>query len=492
MKKTFLTFVLVASTFATSFGQYKVIDNGLVFDKFIQIVNHRGIGFYGQDNFIVRGYGKTLLINNQLTVSEKLKIKDKVVSVKGNTTFLGGINAFNNDGKIVEYSLFPYIEKENVVLAKKTLVGRGVDLDFKYEYFNFGGYKKGDYTIHFVAKSKDETRQVLLINVIALNYKFREVVYNYKESIVVVFDEEGKILWKKRVQLNFKQETFSILDCTVSNDGNVVYIASISSKNENKKDGTLEIKRIEEDDFANEEIIKNLDKKIIENAKIKILSNGNVFLGANYKEGKDAGFFSLTFPKNEPSDYLMTIVPYKNAKTDRRFIDFWTSENFPLLKDIYETSDGVVSMITEETFGNWNNTRDVVINSFNLQGEYQKTSVLFRKSAESYGTITLITVSVIDAKDKLLLIYNENKDNLSTNLPENAAFLAGGFKKNGVVTVCEVVGGIVGNKYKIMDGTTSNLMFSDVLYVKDKVAVLKTMSYNTLPLKFGVCKLTWE
>jgi len=485
MKKTFFTIVFVASTFATSFGQYNVIDNGLVLDKYPVPVGHRGFGFYGQDNFLVSNERGTLFfINKQFSVSEKLKIKGASFYTSTESTgFSHSIN-FNIDEKIIVYS-FQVNENNFLELIKKTSTGNGTNLDFKYEKINLGRVENGSWGSGVSAKSQNEKHKVLIINVISAG--------KYTESFVVVFDDEGEILWKEKVQFNFKQENFGLYDCAVSNDGRVVYVAGVSSEDDNQKNAILEIKRIEENNFSNEEVIKKLDKKTVKNAKINVLSNGNVFLGANYKEGKDAGFFYLTFSKEEPSDYKMGIVPYKNAKlADTRFKDFCPSDNIPLLKGIYETTDGIVSMITEEVDNfNFNNTRNVVINSFNLQGEYQKTSILFRKSSESYGT-PVISVSVIDAKDKLLIVYNDNNKNLSTNSPDNAAFLAGGFKINGIVTLCEVVGGGIGNKHKIMDGKTNKFMFSTVIYAKDKVAVLKIMSYNTIPLKFGICKLTWE
>ena len=487
MKKTFLTIILVASTFATCFGQYKIIDNNLVFDKYLVSLGHRGIGFLGKDNFLIGNRGKFFLINKEFSSAEQLKIKDEGHHYYYyDTDYSGRFSIFNKDGKIVEYSFI--IKKDNLILTKKSSTGSGNNLAFKYENTTFSGFQKGDFASGMVATSQNEKHQVLIINAISKAYK-------YKGSIVFVFDDEGEILWKKQVQMNFKQVSFSLLDCAVSNDGKEVYIASesYSYKGNDKVNSTLEIKRVEEDEFANEEVIKNLDKKTVTNAKIIILSNDNVFLAANYEDDNDGGFFNLTFPKKDASDNTMNIVPYRKViASDIRYKDFLPNMHTSLFKGVYETTDGIVSMITEEAADiTFNNKRNVVINSFNLAGEYQKTSILFRKSSESYGT-PVISVSVINAKDKLLLIYNENKDNLSTNSPDNAAFLAGGFKNNGMVALCEVVGGNIGNKYNIIDGKTSNLMFANILYVGDNFAMLKTMSYNTAPLKFGVCKLTWE
>ncbi|MDR0829953.1 MAG: hypothetical protein LBN95_07570 [Prevotellaceae bacterium] len=353
--------------------------------------------------------------------------------------------------------------------------------------------EKGDYYQSNVATSIDKTKKMVAISVISS----KDV---YKFTTIFVINTEGEIVWSKVISPTFKNDNFAFNDMTVSNDG-FVYILAKSYKVK-VKNCNLHLLKVGESG-VDENFTDAFPHNTIGNANIIELSNGNFFVGGYYTTAgtfsyandiDELGTFSYVFD-NTLGKLNFKSQPMKEVKGA---VSLDNSKSFKTLMGIYETTDGKVTMLAEEQIVYYSTQAptgyfhyNVLINSFDLNGNYGNSSILF-KNQVSHTIHIMTSFYVLKNNDELILIYNDNvKNDITQNLPKPKAFVAYKYKKIGQTVACTIKDGKVGKKQVLINAKENEEILYNLVeqFGNEAIIRVQTGMAGTGPIMLE--KITW-
>ncbi|MEG2071234.1 MAG: hypothetical protein RR034_07660, partial [Bacteroidales bacterium] len=205
--------------------------------------------------------------------------------------------------------------------------------------------------IHMISPDKSK----ICLTVMKINYRTDQ----FLGAFVMALNLNGEILWENNVTFDFENRKFSIRNCVIDNEGNALYtITSYVEKDEKKEkvrtENKLHIYQVYNQHVVSSE--EDMDFGMIDYFKIKLLKNGNLFLGGYHAPhfGENAtGSFSLiydvkaervkTFQHTDfPADYQQPLVKGHAAK------EFANQQYYVTCEELYELDNGTIVMLGEQ------------------------------------------------------------------------------------------------------------------------------------------------
>ncbi|RYD83224.1 MAG: hypothetical protein EOP53_01480 [Sphingobacteriales bacterium] len=261
---------------------------------------------------------------------------------------------------------------------------------------------------------------------------------------VKVMDKNLNFIWEKDISVPFRDKDFRISDYTVSNDNKVYMLARIQEGNREKKGGRPNYKYIilsygEKDKTPNEYLV-SLGEKFISDINFQLNNQNNLVC---------AGFYSLKNSSGVGGTFYMTIDSKTKAVTNKSVKDFdekilgqFMSErkarknnselqNYDLRKLITKEDGGSVLVaeqyyVVEHTYTDKNGTHttyyyhynDVILVDIAKSGEINWVSRIpkMQVTANDGGYYSSFAICVY--KDKINLVYNDNKKNIEKYDPK--------------------------------------------------------------------------
>jgi hypothetical protein len=359
--------------------------------------------------------------------------------------------------------------------------------------------EKGDYYMYNVSTSIDKSKKMVAISLVSSKDA-------YKFTTIFVINNEGEIIWSKTISPKFKNDKFEFHSMTVSNNGSVYILAN--SFEIGVKNCYLQLIKVDENGI-DRNVTDAFPFNTIGAMRIIELSNGNLFIGGYYttagvynytNSSEQLGTFSYVFSKSlEKINFKSkTLVETTPNNLNMREVYPPTKPNFKHIKGIYETSDGKVTMLAEEqliisnSYMQKNYLRyNVIINSFDLNGNYENSSILFKDQICQIVNV-LTSFDVIKNNDELILIYNDNvKNEITKNLPKPKRIRVQNYKKTGQTIACTIKDGLVDKKRVLINAKKHDGIFYSVVEIFDKEAIIivQTGMGGVGPLVLE--KITW-
>ncbi|MCL2596901.1 MAG: hypothetical protein FWD66_04430 [Paludibacter sp.] len=492
MRNYFLALIaFLAFSFAGNAQNFKVTNNQTVMlEKSGRIINtvikqNYYAGFDGKFHYFIVDE-KTLL-----KADESLKkITPVTLDKKFDAESLTNFYAENVAGLIcLEHN-------KNDFVIKKVIVGdKGLN---ETELLTISASKSDDYQADF-STSPDKKTKMIALTIISSKKEL-------KSTFIFVINNQGDIIWSKNFEPNFDNKTLNFSDMRVDNDASVYVLATSFTKKVKKCNLTLF--KINKNEDIDEKISIPVNFNRIGTMRMLVLSNGNIFVGGYYTEAneynfdnsiKDLGTFSYVFDgqtlekQNFKTKTLEESIP-KGITSKQAY----TGDRIKNIKGIYETTDGKVTMFAEEyivEYSKYYPTNfmhgNVFIQSFDLNGNYENSSILFKNQIASIADF-LVSFNVLINGDNLILIYNDNaKNDLSANKPKPKRFLAYRYKK-GQTVACIIKNGLVGKKQAIINGKNEKRIFYNaVRQLDNKEAIIRVQTGLTGIGTLMLEKLSW-
>ncbi|MDR2839843.1 MAG: hypothetical protein LBV75_01050 [Paludibacter sp.] len=504
MKKiTFLSLLLLASTMLSA--QLKITNNQTVM---LENAGKRGLfssyfsarlyaGFDGEFHYFVLNNKDIFKIDSDLKQSSNLTLDEKF------NEFVM-FNFASPDG--VGFVTLDYDKKANEIVIYKMNIGSGSHLS--KQQVKTIELDKGDEYYPLVTVSNDKSKKVLGLSIVSKKGE-------YKFTKLFVFDNKANIVWEEEVSPKFKNESFSISDLALSNNG-IVYlmVTSFSTEKKRKINFKYEFVKVTEDgiDETNSEIIPMSE---IKDVAIKILKNGNLFVGGYYfdrsKKQEVLKSFSYIFDgksleklSDDNSADFSKIIP---QGTKPNLVYSFYPYNV-VVSDVFEHQDGSVTMFAEERYfvkyyqngGLYKvdyQYRNVFISTFSADGQAQDQAILYKsqyvKSTSELSPYKLpLSYDVLNIDDKLYLIYNESvKADISKNLPVKKLWDIGKNEDKTTTLVCEIENGKIGKKQVLVNSQQEGRYYVKVITENANEAVIYTQSEDVLTGKIMLEKITW-
>ncbi|MDR2684036.1 MAG: hypothetical protein LBB53_01480, partial [Prevotellaceae bacterium] len=246
---------------------------------------------------------------------------------------------------------------------------------------------KDDYYQANIAVSLDKKTKVVALSIISGKY-----VYKFTEIFVI--NNQGELLWTEQISPKFKDDNFGFYGVCLGNDGSVYMLAN--SYTVKVKNCNLHLFKINESEGISESLTEPFPFNTIGTMKVITLSNGNLFVGGFFtKEGSfdyandidELGTFSYVFDAKtfEKQNFNSKFLPETMPK-GLTLKEAYSGARGKQIKGIYETSDGKVTMLAEETVTIYSTQaptlhcrNNVLIYCFDLDGNYGNSDILFKK-----------------------------------------------------------------------------------------------------------------
>ncbi len=455
-----------AQTFNVSWGERVKITNE--FDDAVPIGNGKQIVFKIKqpkrmfsmnipENYL-------MIVNAKMETeleSEEIKLDEKNGTIKGFEKYGNNIflmyEAYDKETKTTsEYAL--KVNEKTLALTNKKTLGT-------FEADNRNDQAKSLYKL-----SADSTKILL----------FSEGPERRKENkhlFITVFDTDLNKIWKKDVELPILEKFISIYDQDITNDGNVFVATKVYDKEVTREtvreDGSkipsyvYKINVFTKESAKPKEIAFNLNNLFIQGTKLTYSKNGSITVAGLYKtksNGNLNGVFYGTLDANSTEIKNPKIVPFDSeiirlVDKDRFGTDkskdpgLYTSFR---IKHIMRRSNGSVDLISEyyrwdaytttnSRGGMQNHVRyeygDIVNTNIDKEGKAVFTRIpkdqLYIDSEKFQGYFPFLY------NDKLVLLYNDDKDNVDRDLEkrpddvlrfDKSVFVAATIDAKGVLT----------------------------------------------------------
>ena len=420
------------------------------------------------------------------TVNIENKLKNGVAGITG--------RRFSNE---TEFGFFDINRDANVIKFSKYVFSSGKSKAKVKEVTSITLQKDEHHKI-YSSISPDKSKIAYLVN--ALTLKKGDLFYD--RSYLLMFDNNGNLLWQTNFKLNFANSSFRIEGIAVNNDAEA-YIVSLSYENKKNRQENQVIETF----LANENGIESRrksDKKGVNVTDMSFitLNNGNLFIGGYYSHksvntnretgyfGHDKGDFEsygkfgLLLNKDDLSEIAFNVIDFKNSiPKGATYDESYSHYYYTLVNTIIETADGNITLFGEEYRQEPGNnyvppmakTRNLIIDAFNQSGELVNSSILFKKQ-ERYSSLLAVFSDVIKVGDKIFAIYNEsNTHSLKVNKPIDDEYEMKKYKKEGIVVLCEIKNGLPQEKQQIMDCAVSQKLFVSGVVLTDNSLLVRTM-----------------
>ncbi|MDR0829954.1 MAG: hypothetical protein LBN95_07575 [Prevotellaceae bacterium] len=475
MKKTSLiSILLVLFCLVGNAQKLKVTNNQPLKDLGFKEKENQYIGFDGNSHYFIinnnvllktdKALKKSTIfqlnknIQSQIILNGVLKNRALLMSVKTKLINFSSEEAFG-------FISFENNNKENTLTLKKNSVKNN---SLSEKILQTIKHDKDDYIKTDVAVSGDKSKKLVAFSFIEKKINLNSYEIIYKHTTFFVIDADGEIIWNKTISSDFNE-------INVCNDGSVVIISY--ETNENKCN--LHLQKFDEE--GKNDITEVFPFKRICEIQFLELSNGNVFIGGYYSTGAynygnaatdDLGTFCYVFDKNLEKLNFKSKTLEQTKPKDFTLKEAYSKDTKKLIRGIYETTDGKITMLAEEEYSG---IKNILINSFDLNGNYENFSILFKKQGTGYeGSSALFSFFVLKNNDELILIYNDDIGNdITQNVPNPKTFNRNQYKKTGQTIACTIKNGLVGKKQVLINATTEGRIMNYMIEQFDNEALIR-------------------
>ncbi|MDD3281004.1 MAG: hypothetical protein PHC83_05465 [Bacteroidales bacterium] len=313
-----------------------------------------------------------------------------------------------------DYKLRGCFQTEEEIAAIYSNYSKGVN---KF-YININNKKKltwhPEEVMTIVSENKDESYAKVVISSNNSYFCITILAFDKKDKfkyiLVTVFNASGQQIWENTLSPEFSNKTFSLDDIEITNEG-TVYLCVTAYSGAKKKtfDEKVYIYEVKETDYQQFESTQDIG--YIATAGLKILKNGNVFVGGYYSEKMDEtykGSFSLIYNPKEQSISSFSHLDFPSTFSDKDV----ESLSFD---QIIELSNGRIVTLGEQLmtviYYNQNGGRtynyyakNIVCTGFSANGEVENYKII--KKNQFFGTFTYFT----DFRRMCMSFYTFEKD----------------------------------------------------------------------------------
>jgi len=509
MKKFIFTSVLAMFFFAFGNAQYKLVSNPVPFEGKSYFESIYPFGVYKDSYLFYKKYvskkqpDELVMVNN---TSAKFEVvgnvnKEDKISLWGlnyQLYFTNRMKFHNEESCGIIY--FSWQKGKKYYIWKRDVVGSGKKLstpNTDEKYLKQVILDKKMDCRSYTAASPDYNKYALLVNIL----ENKKNDWYYQKSNLYVFNNRGEIEYETSFTMKFARSSFAIQNVVVNNDGKVFVVANTYVLQKNRQENqAIQAFMIDENGLRETSTLQKKDVYVTDMA-LKTLNNGNLFIGGYYATksvnaervigyfGHDVGDyesegkFGIILGKSNLEEISFNIIPFKNSvPKGATYAQAYSDYYYTFVRDIIETSDGIIHLFGEEFRQEPGNqftnpmakTRNVLIDAFNQQGDVVNSTILFKKQ-ERYNTAAGVFANIIDAKDKILVVYNSSKKhNINENIPIENEYEMKNYEKDGIVVVCEIQNGQVGKKYQIMDCSKTKTLMESFYKISDNSAIVVT------------------
>lgn len=374
------------------------------------------------------------LIKEKRYVADEQGFKfDKLISLRKNLFLY--TNYYDGDAKATTF----YCQ----AIDKTSLETKGKPLSLG----TFDAIRKNTQASLSVLLSKDSSK-ILVFSLAASSKKDNEKYY------MGVYDSDMKKLWEKTVELPYADKFVNVMDWAVTNDGKVAiiikhYDQEVSSEAVSTDEGKVpsyKTKFIVYDKAKPkpDEFVLDVNNKFLHAVTVTDDNSSSITLFGLYKQkynGYITGYFVATIDKqtmaiqsktmNDFSPELLAQIKVDGQGSTRER-DPGLSANFKL-QQVVQRGDGTKDYLLEYYL------REIITSSTNSANGTFRTTTYVRYThgdildigikPEGQGTVTRVpkfqistdlywysSFKAMTSKDKLLLFYNDDKDNIEKDL----------------------------------------------------------------------------
>jgi len=416
---------------------------------------------YDFDDAVPLANGNTLIL--------KLETKNKVSFFGGNTVYKPSLMLVDKDMETLK-------EVDIEVEEGKNAIYKGFEKYGKNIFFVYNAYDKSDKTTSVYALKVNENTLATSARITLGTYQSdnrgdqAESVYKLssdsskvllfvegperrkenKKYYVGVFDTDLKKLWSRDIELPILEKYIAIYDEDVTNDGKVFVAIKHYDKEVTRQtvreDGdkvpsyVYKLLVYSKESEKEKEILFDLNKNFIEGTKLIYDKNGTVTAAGLYKKkhnGNITGAFFANFDANSsevknpkmvefPQD-MIRLVDKDNFGSDKES-DPGLYSNFKI-RHIMARSNGSVDLISEYyrlvittttsprggTTTYYNYTYGDIVNT-NIDKTGKASFTRIPKNQKYTNSSVFLGYYPLVYKDKLVLLYNDDKDNVDRDL----------------------------------------------------------------------------
>ncbi|MDD4209239.1 MAG: hypothetical protein PHI52_02760 [Bacteroidales bacterium] len=449
---------------------YRVILYPLSEEKAPQDENKYIFAKYLNENFIY-----TITNNQKVSCSKKFKLPE-------------------------DYRYLISFETENDIVG---LYSCKKDHNYTYYINNFSkDHPEWDPQEFYSYNTNDNSYNYWCISSDNLKFAVFNIVYDKDDNIksfnTTVFDQAGQKIWQNSISPDFSNKTINVHTFLLSNEGNV-YLC-ISSYNENKKKTSnekihlIEVKENESNMYEGTEHIG-----YIKAASLKILKNGNVFIGGYYAKERDdecLGSFSLMYDTKAQTieNFSHKDFPEIMSKKDIESLSF---------NEIVELSNGNIALLGEqfkiqiyyqERLGNSYQyyLNNIIYTSISNDGTIEDYKLIRKK--QNSGTYDsrigikslYLSYYAFEKNGSLYLLYNDNAANVDMNKESVKPFYPRKVKSS-IVKLVKIDGEDISSQV-LINGKIDKQILRSFLFVNDNNIIVsslgKELYFSKIPVNF--------
>ena len=263
----------------------------------------------------------------------------------------------------------------------------------------------------------------------------------FKGAAVMTFNNRGELLWENHLDLEFQNKTFAIEDCAIDNEGSVYLpIVSYVEAKKSRTDEQLHLYRISENNSV--EAVEDVSFGFIEELKLKILKNGNIFIGGYYKtelgiDDNEAGYFGAFFDVQTDNFSNLVSTKFPSSYKEKRVIyggnltpKLDNQQHQVKCEEIFELDNGKIVLIGEQSkmyiSRGYNNNaqniyyyyaKNILYNLFSADGNAEEFKMI--KKAQYYSSTTIyddynkafISFNAFQKGNDIYFVFNDNLEN---------------------------------------------------------------------------------
>lgn len=315
---------------------------------------------------------------------------------------------------------------------------------------------------------------------------------NFKDLVATVFDAEGQQVWENTLSPDFSNKTFNIADVDITNEG-TVYLCITAYSGEKKKisNEKVYLYEIKETDYLQFESNQNIG--YIDDAQIKILKNGNVFIGGYYSKKKDEtikGSFSLMYNPKEQSISNFSSLDFPSTFNEKDIGSLKSDQ-------IMELSNGRIVLLGEQLttleYINQDGSRsykyfakNIVYAAFSANGDVEDYK-LIQKTQSSFSRVHVpdfrqmcISYYAFENNGALCLLFNDHIGNYNSTKKTIASIYPIMQKGKLILNLVKIDGDDV-SSHIIFNGKTTKKALHTLLFTEDN-SLLFTSHGKTIAL----------
>lgn len=247
------------------------------------------------------------------------------------------------------YALFSYFSwKEKTFKLVLNPIGKDLsNATWKPEEVVSVKTERSDDFFSFSAVSPDNTK--MAVGVVLTNKKG-----SIKGSSIMVFGENGEMLWNNALDVEFSNPNFKLMEMIVSNTGEVyLALASYGDQSKHSRDNeTFHLYKITENNIISAD--ESISFGFLSNAEMMFNKKGNVVIGGYYCTDLDdyeTGTYMAIFDtKNDQLNNMNNQeFPREYALDKKGAVGVPKSTNFVVnTRDMFEFQDGTIALLGEQ------------------------------------------------------------------------------------------------------------------------------------------------